>query len=542
MNLIDIQNLHIAFAFQNKNKQIMQQEIVKNVSFNIAKGECTALVGESGAGKSLSARSIVNLLPKGASITKGNIIFDNKDITNASEEELMKVRGKEIAFVFQDPLAGLNPLHRVGKQVMEGLQIHSSLSHAQMLKRVEELFDLVQIDNAKERMRAYPHELSGGQRQRVMIALALANNPKLLIADEPTTALDASVQLAILELLQDLRKELGMALLLISHDLGMVKSFANTICVMQQGQIVESLTSFNQEPSHTYTKELLHINQVDYAKEKNSIVNCEKVLEVKNLDVFYPRKKTKLIEQLNIFKEAEAFKAVENISFSLCKGDCLGIVGESGSGKSSLALAILRLISSKGSIVLNGQAIDNFSHKEMAQLRKKLQVVFQDPYVSLSPRMTVYNLIEEGLLVHFKDKENFDSKITTALLDVGLSEKYKHRFPHELSGGERQRVAIARALVLEPEVLILDEPTSSLDRTLQFQVIDLLKDLQKKYAMSFLYISHDLSLVKGFCQRVIVLKNGICVEDGSTFEVFENPKSTYMQDLLKAARPLDYAL
>ncbi len=542
MNLIDIQNLHIAFNFQDKFKQIQKQEVVKDISFQIAKGACTALVGESGAGKSLSARSIVRLLPKGASLTKGKILFENKDITLSSEEELMKIRGKDIAFVFQDPLAGLNPLHHVGAQVLESLQIHTKLSHAQMQKRVIELFDLVQIDNAKERMKAYPHELSGGQRQRVMIALALANNPKLLIADEPTTALDASVQLAILELLQELRKELGMALLLISHDLGMVKSFANTICVMQQGRIVEKLTSFNQAPEHAYTKELLHINQVDYAKEYNNILECDKVLEIKNLDVFYPRKKTKLLDQINIFKDAEAFKAVENISLSLCKGDCLGIVGESGSGKSSLALAILRLISSKGSIELNGQKIDNFSHKEMAKLRKKIQVVFQDPYVSLSPRMTVYSLIEEGLLVHEEDKENFNAKITTALLDVGLSEKYKHRFPHELSGGERQRVAIARALVLQPEVLILDEPTSSLDRTLQFQVIDLLKELQNKYAMSFMYISHDLSLVKGFCQRVIVLKNGICVENGSTEEVFEKPKSDYMKELLKAAKPLDYAL
>ncbi len=535
MKLLEVKDLEIGFAFAKPTKEIKEFTVVKGVSFDVAEGECVALVGESGAGKTLTARSIIRLLPKGASITKGNILYKNQNIVNCSDLQLNALRGKEIGMVFQDPLAGLNPLQYVGDQIAESLEIHANLSKREREKRVLELLDLVQIDRAKERIGVYPHQLSGGQRQRVMLAIALANNPKLIIADEPTTALDASVQHNILNLLKSLQKELKTGLLLITHDLGMVQHFADTVHVMKDGYIVESSKELFENPQHAYSKKLLYQEAQDYAKIPETAGHT--VFEVKNLSVEYPRMRKKL------FRTPPPFLTLNGVNFALQKGECLGIVGESGSGKSSLALAILRLIKSKGSILLNNLAIDNFSHKQMAPYRKILQVIFQDPYVSLNPRMTIRDIIEEGLQVHdMENQAQFEEKVIAVLHDVGLHEVYLNRFPHELSGGERQRVAIARALVLKPEILILDEPTSSLDRSLQFQIIDLLKALQERYAMSFIYISHDLSLVKSFCQRLLVLKDGDCVEYGQTKEIFEHSKLEYVQLLLKSANTLNLSV
>ncbi len=525
MSLLSVENLSISFK-SSKNTLV---EAVKNVSFDIEAGSVTALVGESGAGKSLSARSIVRLLPEAAQITQGKIIYNKQDILKLSQEELIALRGKDISIVFQDPLAGLNPLHKIGKQIQESLDMHSNLSKKDKEKRVLELLDLVQIDRGKERLDSYPHQLSGGQRQRVMLALAIANKPKVLIADEPTTALDASVQFAILELLMQLKKELSMGLLLISHDLGMVQQFADKVHVMRRGEIVESSRELFVHPKHEYTKLLLTQGFDAYPLENNEESERQNALEIENLTIDF------ILPKKSLFEKQKYFRAVDSIDFTLKEGDCLGLVGESGSGKSTLALALLRLIKSSGKIKVYNEEIDNYSNKQMSSIRKKLQVVFQDPYTSLNPKMMIKDIVEEGLHTHEKGQEKtFEEKVIQTLKDVGLSEKYLYRFPHELSGGERQRVAIARALVLHPQILILDEPTSALDRTLQFQLMKLLQDLQRSYKMSFLYISHDLSLVKGFCQNVLVLKQGLCVEYGKTKEVFENPQSQYMKELLKA--------
>ncbi len=535
MQLLNIQNLHISFAYANENQEISTHEVVHDVSFSLQEGECVALVGESGAGKTLTARSIINLLPQGACITSGKIIYQEKDLVKCSKKELNSIRGKDIGMVFQDPLAGLNPVQKIGKQIAEALQIHSRCDKNTVLKSTLELLDLVQIDRAKERLNSYPHQLSGGQRQRVMLAIAIANRPKLLIADEPTTSLDANIQRTILKLLYSLTQEFKMGLVLVSHDLGMVQHFADTVNVMQDGKIVESSKEIFINPKHEYTQKLLSQEHSDYASELKP--HSQSIMQVERLCVDYPR------QRQSLFEKKSHFTALDSISFSLQKGECLGIVGESGSGKSSLALAILRLIKSQGKIVFSGTNFENFNHTQMAPFRKYIQVVFQDPYLSLNPRMNIMEIIGEGLLVHEELSEiELMKAIAKSLIEVGLSIDYINRFPHELSGGERQRVAIARALVLRPEILILDEPTSSLDRTLQFQIIDLLKTLQKNYEMSFIYISHDLSLVKGFCQKIIVLKDGQCLEKGFTREVFEKPKSEYVKTLLASSNAINLTI
>ncbi|MFV0480904.1 MAG: dipeptide ABC transporter ATP-binding protein [Campylobacteraceae bacterium] len=522
MNVLHVRDLNVFFEGDDT-------PTVKNINFSIKQGEVVALVGESGAGKSLSARSILNLLPIGAS-AKGEIIFEDKNLLKLSTKEMQKLRGNKISMVFQDPLAALNPLHKVGKQVLEAILVHSDITKEEAEKRVIELFELVKIDNAKERLNSYPHQLSGGQRQRVMLAMSLANNPKLLILDEPTTALDATVQYEILELLKSLKKKLNMSILIISHDLAMVRFLADFVHVMLKGEIIESgdTKSIFLNPKEVYTKELLGR---DINKREPLHAKSKTVLEVKNLNVFYERQRVKL------FSKPKPFEAARNISFSLRSKECLGIVGESGSGKSSLALALLRLIPSSGIILFCENELQNLSHKEMRVFRKKIQVVFQDPFASLNPRMSVAEIIKEGLVIQNlqKDENKREEALKSALDEVGLSYEFATRFPHELSGGERQRVAIARALILKPEILILDEPTSSLDRTLQFKVIELLKNLQEKHDMSCIYISHDLYLVKQFCHSVFVMKNGKMVEYASSGEIFENPKTEYLQKLIKAS-------
>lgn len=538
MKLLDVQNLHVAFACADKRAETSgtpeNQCVVRDVSFSVDKGQCVALVGESGAGKTLTSRSIVRLLPRGAFIQSGQILFNGTDVATLPEKAIVALRGQKIGMVFQDPLAALNPLHRVGDQVAECLRVHKGLTEAQLQSRVLDLFDLVRLDRPKDRYKAYPHELSGGQRQRIMLALAAANDPDLLIADEPTTALDATVQQAILRLLEDLRKELGMSLLLISHDLGMVRRFADTVHVMRHGRIIESSSTLFTNPQHEYTRSLLRAGNDDWARPVSSD-QAEPVMTVKGLRVSFPRAKTRLFQ-----RAPEPFTALDGIDFTLWPGECLGVVGESGSGKSTLALAVLRLIASSGHINFMGRDIQSLNHAEMAPLRSNIQIVLQNPFLSLNPRMCVQDLVEEGLRVHALPAEQREGRVREALVDVGLSPAYAGRFPHELSGGERQRVAIARALALRPEVLLLDEPTSSLDRALQFQIIELLRGLQTRYGMAFIYISHDLALVKGFCQRVLVLDKGKCVEQGAVREVFATPRSRQLCDLLDAAMPGEF--
>ncbi len=535
MTLISVKNLNIAFECHDCCQRPLRNTVVPvvhDVSFDLIRGECTALVGESGAGKSLAARSIIGLLPHGCHIKSGEILYEGFDIAKAGEEELIALRGKNIGMIFQDPLAGLNPLHRVGKQIQEALKLHGVTEDRALKEETERLLDLVKIGRPRERMQNYPHQLSGGQRQRIMIAMALAHMPDVLIADEPTTALDVSVQYTILNLLKDLRKELGMSLLLISHDLKLVERFADNVHVMRHGHIVESSRSIFSAPKHAYTQELLYTgyanracDDVEYLNKKNT-----PLVKVHDLEVHYER------PRVHLFKKNTPFTALQKTSFTLHEGECLGIVGESGSGKSSLALAVLRLIQSQGSIRYHNKELQNLNFHEMAPLRKDIQVVFQDPYASLNPRMTVGDCISEGLLVHKPQERNsFITLVDEALAQVGLASSYAERYPHELSGGERQRVAIARALILEPKLIILDEPTSSLDRSLQFQVIDLLKKLQKNNNIAYIYISHDLSLVHMFCHTVMVLYDGTCMEHGPVPDVFSNPQSAYMKQLLEAS-------
>lgn len=525
MNLLTVNHLTVSFGVGNNTKNA-----VNDVSFSVAPGEIVALVGESGAGKSLSARAILGLLPEGANMTHGELLFKGQDIAKCSHRSLRQIRGNQIGMVFQDPLAGLNALHHIGDQVAESMILHQRLSKKDAQNRVLALFDMVRLDRGKERLTAYPHQLSGGQRQRVMLAIALANKPDLLIADEPTTSLDATIQLDILALLNTIRQETNMGILLISHDLAMVRSVTDSVNVMLNGQIVESATTqqiFSQ-PKHPYTTTLLGI---DLSQRRDVLhPHAEPLLSVKNLSVTFPR------PSQGGFKKTPPFIAVNDISFDLHPGECLGIVGESGSGKSSLAMAVLRLIKAKGEIIFKNRPIQQLTHAEMAPLRQHLQIVFQDPFASLNPRMSIGDIIAEGLKVHSKGSgSQYQQQVEMALREVGLPESYAARFPHELSGGERQRVAIARALVLQPEIVFLDEPTSSLDRTLQFQIMALLQRLQMRHNMSCIYISHDLSLVQKFCHRVIVLRDGQCVEQGDVKKVFEQPASDYMKTLVKAS-------
>lgn len=532
MSLLEVHNLSLGFdAINAAGKVVSTKSIVKDVSFTVEKGQCVALVGESGAGKSLTVRSLMGLLPFACKIQSGTIHFNGQECAHNTEEDWMRIRGKDISMVFQDPLAGLNPLHHVGKQVEEVLELHTTLSKKERVEEVERLFTLVEIDRPRERMKTYPHQLSGGQRQRVMIALALANRPQLLIADEPTTSLDASVQYTILTLLESLTEKFGMSLLLISHDLKLVHRFADTIHVMQQGKIVETLNSDSQA-QHEYTKTLMHGCGLSTPEENKAffLKDHKKILDIKDLRVEFAR------PRLSLFTPRPPFVAVDNVSYSVSEGECLGIVGESGSGKSSLAFASLRLLESSGSIVFLGNALEHKNFKQMAPIRKDLQVVFQDPFTSLNPRMTIQDIIYEGLEVHEKfTKDELEKRLDATLNDVALPLHYKHRYPHELSGGERQRVAIARAIILKPKLIFLDEPTSSLDRALQFQIIDLMKELQNKQGISYVYISHDLNLVRLFCHNVLVLYQGKVQEQGKVEDVFTRPRSAYMKKLLEAS-------
>jgi microcin C transport system ATP-binding protein len=531
--LVEVRNLSVEFRSGDT-----VNRAVNGVSFTIGKGETVALVGESGSGKTASALSLMRLLPyPAASHPTGEIYYRGTNLLAVSEGELHEIRGGKISVIFQEPMTSLNPLHTIEKQVGETLKLHRGLDGAAARARVLELLHKVGVREPEKRLGAYPHQLSGGQRQRVMIAMALANEPDLLIADEPTTALDVTIQAQILELLKALQSELGMAMLLITHDLGIVRKMAERVYIMNAGQIVEEgrTSAIFAAPKHPYTQHLL--NAEPKGKPPASDDRAPIVVETDNLKVWFPIKKGVLR------RTVDHVKAVDGLSLKLREGQTLGVVGESGSGKTTLGLAILRLISSQGPIAYLGTRIDQRKSREMRPLRKEMQVVFQDPFGSLSPRLSVSQIIEEGLLIQSPRMryEERRERISRALADVGLDPEAKDRYPHEFSGGQRQRIAIARAMVLEPHFVVLDEPTSALDMSVQAQIVDLLRDLQRRRRLAYLFISHDLKVVRALSNHVIVLKNGKVVEEGPSEAIFTSPKTNYTKALLAAAFDLAVA-
>jgi microcin C transport system ATP-binding protein len=511
---------------------------VDRVSFDLAKGETLALVGESGSGKSVTALSIMKLLPyPSAHHPSGEIHFNDRELIAMNERQMRRVRGDEITIVFQEPMTSLNPLHTIEKQIGEILLLHRGLTGAAARTRVIELLGQVGIRDPEERLTAYPHQLSGGQRQRVMIAMALANEPDLLIADEPTTALDVTVQAQILGLLKEIQSRCGMAILFITHDLGIVRKIADRVCIMKQGKIVEhgTVAQVFRAPQHPYTCELLAAEPKGKAPELNP--SGPIVIKTDDLKVWFPIKRGVLRRTVG------HIKAVDGVSIEVRKGETLGIVGESGSGKTTLGLAILRLISSDGPVVFLGEPIHGLGFKRMRPHRRDMQIVFQDPYGSLSPRMSIASVIEEGLWVHQPNltAAEREQKVVRALTDVGLDPETRFRYPHEFSGGQRQRIAVARAIVLEPTFVVLDEPTSALDMLIQAQIVDLLRDLQKRRELTYVFISHDLKVVGALACRVMVMRNGKVVEEGPAGEVFANPKDPYTRALFAAAFKLETA-
>jgi microcin C transport system ATP-binding protein len=525
----------LSIAFKSGARETLA---VDRVSFNIVKGECLALVGESGSGKSVTALSILKLLPyPAASHPSGHVYFQGRDLLPLTEREIRQVRGDDITIVFQEPMTSLNPLHTIEKQIGEILLLHRGLTGAAARARTLEVLTQVGIPDPETRLKSYPHQLSGGQRQRVMIAMALANEPDLLIADEPTTALDVTVQAQIIALLKEIQARLKMSLLFITHDLGIVRKIAQKVCVMKDGKIVEKgeVEQVFTAPQHPYTQALLAAEpKPDPALPQP---DAPVVLETKDLKVWFPIKRGVLR------KVVGHIKACDGVSVALRKGETLGIVGESGSGKSTFGLSILRLISSDGPIAFMGKDVQGLKFKEMLPFRRDMQIVFQDPYGSLSPRMSVGEIIKEGLKVHHPDMSNRerDARVIQALTDVGLDPEMRFRFPHEFSGGQRQRIAIARAVVLEPTFVVLDEPTSALDMLIQAQMVDLLRDLQKRHNLTYLFISHDLRVVAALASRLLVMRHGKVVEAGEAAELFRNPKSDYTRALFAAAFKLETA-
>lgn len=516
--LIEISGLQVGFA---------EQAVVRGIDLHLRRGECLALVGESGSGKSVTAHSILQLLPASAATT-GSIRLNGEELLGTSASRLRGLRGNQVAMIFQEPMSSLNPLHTVERQVGEALRLHTSLDNRAIARRTLALLEQVGIHNAAQRLKAYPHQLSGGQRQRVMIAMALACEPQLLIADEPTTALDVTVQRKILQLLKDLQQQLGMALLLISHDLNLVRHIAQRVAVMRDGEIVEQgdcETLFSQ-PAHAYTRQLL---DAEPGREPLPVVVASPLLlQVEALQVRFalggPPWRRRYLQ------------AVQGIDLSVRCGTTLGIVGESGSGKSTLGQAILGLIESTGRVTFDGVALHGLGNRQMRPWRKRMQVVFQDPFGSLSPRMSVLQIIAEGLRVHTcLTAAQREATVIQALEEVGLNPEVRHRYPHEFSGGQRQRIAIARVLVLKPDLILLDEPTSALDRTVQKQIIDLLRRLQQAHGLTYLFISHDLAVVRALAHELLVMKDGQVLERGATGQVFDAPAHPYTRQLLAAA-------
>jgi microcin C transport system ATP-binding protein len=531
--LLEVNELSVAFR-QGQHETLA----VDRVSFEIKKGETLALVGESGSGKSVTALSVLKLLPyPAARHPSGTVHFKGQHLLHLPEAEIRRVRGNDITIIFQEPMTSLNPLHTIEKQIGEILLLHSGLTGQAARERTIELLSQVGIPDPQMRLKSYPHQLSGGQRQRVMIAMALANEPDLLIADEPTTALDVTVQAQILNLLKELQRRLGMAMLFITHDLGIVRKLADTVCVMKEGKIVETgpVERVFTAPVHPYTRALLAAEP----KPDPAPVcpGAPVVIKTEDLKVWFPIKR-------GVMRRAVGhIKAVDGVSIEVRQGETLGVVGESGSGKTTLGLAILRLISSDGPIVFLGSTIAGLTFRQMRPFRRHMQIVFQDPYGSLSPRMSVSDIIEEGLWVHSPNlsRAEREQRVIRALLDVGLDPDTRFRYPHEFSGGQRQRIAVARAIVLEPTFVVLDEPTSALDMLIQAQMVDLLRALQKRRNLTYMFISHDLRVVAALACRLLVMRHGKVVEEGPAAEVFARPKSPYTRALLAAAFNLETA-
>ncbi|WP_413615800.1 ABC transporter ATP-binding protein [Halomonas cupida] len=510
-------------------------EAVKGINFQLEPGETLALVGESGSGKSVTSTAIMRLLPELAKAS-GNIRFRGEELLSATAKRMRRIRGGEIAMIFQEPMTSLNPLHRIGQQIREVLDRHKGLKGRPARAKAIELLEQVGIPEPLRRIDSFPHELSGGQRQRVMIAMALAGEPELLIADEPTTALDVTVQAQILELLKDLQRRYGMAILFITHDLTIVRHFADRVCVMRHGELVEQgdTTEVFREPQHEYTRML--IDAEPHGRKATVPDSQPMLLEASDVRVRFAIKK-------RWFGPSDYFEAVKGIDLNIRRGQTVGIVGESGSGKSTLGRALLRLLKSQGEIRFEDTRLDPLDKAEMRPLRSRLQVVFQDPYGSLSPRLTVGDVIGEGLKVHAPhlSRAERESQVMAALEEVRLDPGMRNRYPHEFSGGQRQRIAIARALVLKPDFLLLDEPTSALDRSVQVTVIELLRDLQDKYGLTYLFISHDLAVVRALSDTVLVMKEGAVVEQGSTEQIFADPQTDYTRKLIAAAMLEDVA-
>ncbi|ADW72943.1 ABC transporter related protein [Rahnella aceris] len=527
--LLQIKNLSVAFR---QGKQ--QREVVSNVSLDIRAGETLALVGESGSGKSVTALSVLRLLPSSVVYPQGDILFAGQSLLNADASTLRQIRGNQISMIFQEPMVSLNPLHTIEKQLTEVLTLHRNLHGDAARTEILRCLDRVGIRQAASRLRDFPHQLSGGERQRVMIAMAVLTRPKLLIADEPTTALDVSVQAQILSLLDELKQEMGMAMLFITHNLRIVRRLADTVAVMQHGRVVEqqSRTALFSQPQHPYTCQLL---QAEPQGRPQPLTGKPPVLlDVKNLDVGFPVKRGLLRRTVGIKH------AVNQVSFQLRRGESLGVVGESGSGKSTTGLALLRLLKSQGEIWFDGQPLHAFSRKKMLPFRSRIQVVFQDPFSALNPRFTVGQIIAEGLLVHRNVSEQArDKAVIRAMQEVGLDPQSRHRYPTEFSGGQRQRIAIARALILQPEMLILDEPTSSLDKSVQAQILTILSELQQRHGLTYLFISHDLHVVRALCHQLMVLRNGEVVEQGECEQIFTAPQQAYTRELLAASEAFD---
>jgi microcin C transport system ATP-binding protein len=531
--LLEVRDLSIAFHQGGRDTLA-----VDRVSFTLEKGRTLALVGESGSGKSITALSIVKLLgATSATYPSGEVFFKGDDLLKADEAKLREVRGNKITMVFQEPMTSLNPLHTIEKQVGEILVLHGARGDDKIRARVIELLSEVGLPDPATRLSAYPHQLSGGQRQRVMIAMALANRPDLFIADEPTTALDVTVQAQILTLLKELQAKLGMAMLFITHDLGIVRKIADDVCVMQKGAIVEAgpVEQVFENPQHAYTKALLAAEPKGMPAPSNP--DAAPIVTGDDIKVWFPIKRGFLRRTIG------HVKAVDGISLTVREGQTVGVVGESGSGKTTLGLALLRLIRSEGPIAYLGRRIDGLGSQEMRPLRRDMQIVFQDPYGSLSPRMSVADIVEEGLLVQNKGLSAAQRReiVARALADTGLDPGSMDRYPHEFSGGQRQRIAIARAMALDPKFVVLDEPTSALDMSVQAQIVDLLRDLQKRRNLAYLFISHDLKVVRALASELIVMRNGKVVESGSAAEVFADPKTEYTRALFAAAFSIEAA-
>ncbi|PYE83965.1 ABC transporter ATP-binding protein [Pseudoroseicyclus aestuarii] len=522
--ILDVRNLRIAFR---QDGALVQA--VRGVSFQVGRGETVALVGESGSGKSVTALSTVQLLGDTAQLS-GSVRYEGREMVGAPERELRAVRGNDISFIFQEPMTSLNPLHTIERQLRESIELHSGLRGAAARDRVVSLLDEVGIRDPESRLASYPHQLSGGQRQRVMIAMALANGPDLLIADEPTTALDVTIQAQILELLADLKTREGMSLLFITHDLGIVRRIADRVCVMKDGEIVEQgpTAEIFSNPQHPYTQMLLAAGSTGLPAPVPE--GAQTVLETEGLRIWFP------VQRGLLKRTVGHIKAVNDATLTVREGETVGVVGESGSGKTTLALAVMRLVGSEGAIRFDGRPIERLAERQLRPLRSEMQIVFQDPFGSLSPRMTVAQIVAEGLGVHGVEKGRDRREMVAEILrEVGLDPALMDRYPHEFSGGQRQRISIARALILRPRLMVLDEPTSALDQTVQAQIVDLLRALQEKYRLAYLFISHDLAVVRALSHKIMVMRAGDVLEAGPAAQVFDAPQHAYTRELLAAA-------